>query len=112
VSQFDDAKSLVAHSEARLAAIRTLHDECLRDREIKPALLIEIKNFMENLRSALDYCAAALFAKYGHTTQKHPRIYFPYATHKDDRKNFLDKIVERSIPGLLHSRPDIVKRLE
>ncbi len=28
-------------------------------------LLIEIKNFMENLRSALDYSAHGLFDKYG-----------------------------------------------
>ncbi len=74
MTQFDDARELIIYSEAKLQVICTLHEECLEEQTIKPILLIEIKNFMENLRSALDYCAFALFDKYGHSKKATLRI--------------------------------------
>lgn len=112
MSQFDDARELVTHSEAKLQIICDLHQQCLTEQMIKPGLLIEIKNFMENLRSALDYCASMLFNKYGHSKKASPKIYFPYAKLTDEKGQFRTKIVERAIPGLLSSRPDIVDKLE
>ncbi len=67
---------------------------------------------MENLRSALDYAAATLFANYGSSRRRNPNIYFPYANEGTHQKTFRDEIVERSIPGLLACRPDIVDRIE
>jgi hypothetical protein len=111
MSRFDHARELVTHSEEQLDAIRNLHQKCLDEQVVTPTFLIEIKNFMENLRSALDYCAVALFDKYGHSTKAAPKVYFPYAKLTDDKSKFHSVIVERSIPGLLTSRPDIVDKL-
>jgi hypothetical protein len=108
MSQFHDAKELISHSRAKLETIRRLHDKCVKEQTIDPLLLIDIKNFMENIRSALDYCACALFTKYGHCNRRNPKIYFPYAKLADDRIKFQGEIVERAIPGLGSQRPDIV----
>jgi hypothetical protein len=112
MSQFDDARELVAHSETKLQTICNLHQKCLEEQAIKPVLFRAIKNFMENLRSALDYCAATLFDKYGHSKKANPKIYFPSAKLTDDKSRFRAEIVESSIPSLLSSRPDIVDMLE
>jgi hypothetical protein len=112
MTKFDDALELVKHSEENLEVILSLHQQCLEEQIIKPLFPIKIKNFMENLRSALDYCASALFAKYGYSKKAYPKIYFPYAKLSDDRCKFREKIVERAIPGLLFSRPDIVDKFE
>lgn len=112
MSRFDNARELVTHSKEKLDAIRNHHQQCLDERVVTPTFLIEIKNFMENLRSPLDYCAVALFDQYGHSTRADPKIYFPYAKLADDKSKFRSEIVERAIPGLCTSRPDIVDKLE
>lgn len=112
MSQFDDARTLVAHSQAKAETLSTLHKQCLAEKSVKHEFLIEVKNFMENLRSVLDYCARGLFATYGHSNKTNQKIYFPYARPSDDKIKFRNEIVERSIPGLLASRPDIVDMLE
>lgn len=111
MTQFEDAWHLVEHCEKELVRLREMHAHCLIERCIPPAFLIDVKNLMENLRSALDYCAVALFSAYGRPQSRTPKIYFPYARHDSDKRTFR-KTVERSIPGLLASRPDIVDRLE
>lgn len=110
--QFGDAKELVSHSGAKLEKIRVLHQKCLNEQVVEPALLIEIKNLMENLRSALDYCASALFEKYGRSKKAHPKVYFPYAKLSEDKNKFRAEIVDRCLPGVLGSRPDIAEKLE
>ena len=110
--QFDDARTLVEHSAAKIETVRTLHTECLANKSVTAEFLVEVKNFMENLRSVLDYCAHGLFAKYGQSNKAHPKIYFPYAIPPNDKLKFRNEIVKRSIPGLLATRPDIVDTLE
>ena len=112
MSQFDDARTLVEHSAAKIETLRTLHKECLLNKSVTAEFLVEVKNFMENLRSVLDYCARGLFAKYGQSNKAHPKVYFPYAIPPNDKLRFRNEIVERSIPGLLETRPDIVDTLE
>jgi hypothetical protein len=109
---FEDALHLVSHCAERLPTLRAGHDRCLADKAVEPGFQIEVKNFMENLRSALDYCAAGLFDKYGNAEKPNPKVYFPYAEGGESRQTFREKTVQRCIPGLLASRPDIVKRLE
>src|SRR6266513_308693 len=112
MSHFEDARALVSYSENKIGFLRNLHAQCLEEQAIKPEFQIEVKNFVENLRSALDYCARGLFEKYGKSTKANPKIYFPCAKRGDDRKKFRDEIVDHNIPGLLASRPDIVDHLE
>ncbi len=108
MSQFHDAEELISHSRTKLETIQRLHDRSVKEQVIDPLLSIEIKNFMENVRSALDYCACALFSKYGYSNKPNPKIYFPYAKLADNKVTFQGQIVDRAIPGLTSRRPDIV----
>ena len=80
MSYFDDAKDLVGHAREELPKIQKAYDECLHEQSVKRTLLIEIKNLMENLRSALDFTAHGLFDKYGYSSRPNPKVYFPYAS--------------------------------
>lgn len=109
---FEDAQALVDHAREDLAKIGKVYSESLEAKEVKGHLLVEIKNLLENLRSALDFAARGLFEKYGTSTKSDPNIYFPYARLDQDRAAFeKSKRIEACIPGLLASRPDIVDRL-
>jgi hypothetical protein len=112
VSHFDDARELIKYARDRLPEIQSAYDRSLSDQEIKPQLLIEIKNFMENLRSALDFTAHGLFDKYGSSTSKSPKIYFPYATLNQLETEFRrSSRIDACIPGLSSSRPDITEKI-
>ena len=65
MSFFDDAKHLVSESKNAFQDIEKSYQECLNQKNISPKLLIKIKNFIENLRSALDFTAHGIFDKYG-----------------------------------------------
>lgn len=109
---FQSAKELVNYANNSYSKIKKAYEDSLHERSIKTALLIEIKNFMENLRSALDYSAHGLFDKYGDKT-KNQNIYFPYAWEGLSYNDFRSKnIIEKNIPGLSKNRPDIVKIIE
>lgn len=113
MKQFKDAIELVEHCKLAFKKIEHAYDQSLNEKEIKTTLLIEIKNFMENLRSALDYTARGIFEKYGNCSNPAPNIYFPYAWKTLDKADFRDKrIVEKAIPGINSNRPDIVIRIE
>jgi hypothetical protein len=60
---FDDAKALIKHAESELPKIQKMNDRSLNARNIGVDLLVEIKNFFENLRSALDFTAHGLFER-------------------------------------------------
>jgi len=109
---FDDAKQLVGYARDRLPNIQSAYEASLSDKESKPQLLIEIKNFMENLRSALDFTAHGLFDNYGSSTSKSPRIYFPYAALNQSETEFrCSKRIKACIPGLSANRPDIAEKI-
>jgi hypothetical protein len=113
MSYFNDAKVLVSECQNTLTEIERAYQESLTSKEIKPSLLIKIKNFMENLRSALDFSAHGLFDKYGDRSDVGKNIYFPYAWDGLDLNGFRAKNrVEKYIPGLNASRPDIVLTIE
>lgn len=112
MSHFDDAAELVRHAKDDLAEVKKAYNESLHDKSIKPALLIKIKNLMENLRSALDFGAHGLFAKHGSSAKAAPRIYFPYATAAQDLAAFRQfNRIEQCIPGIT-AAPNVVATLE
>jgi len=109
----EDALELVNESKETLAEIKAAYEDSLHDQEIKPKLLIKIKNFMENLRSALDFTAHDLYDKYGTSSGDTPNIYFPYAWDELDLNGFRAKNrIEKCIPGLISNRSDIASRIE
>jgi hypothetical protein len=113
MAHFDDAKHLVYHAKNALPKLEQEYQSALHEKTIKPTLLIDIKNIMENLRSALDFSAHGLFTKYGSSPKADPNIYFPYAGLGQSQAAFqASKRIETSIPGITIARPDIVVRLE
>ncbi|MDO9097175.1 MAG: hypothetical protein Q7U60_03535, partial [Candidatus Methanoperedens sp.] len=113
MSCFDDAKALVDHSKETFKRITEIYNQSLKEKEIKSTLLIEIKNFMENLRSALDYTAHGVFDKYGSSYKGDPKIYFPYASISESMNDFRNKKrIEYCIPGIEKRRPDILTKIE
>lgn len=112
MNYFKDAEDLLIHAKDKLDQIKTVYSQSINEQAIKKTLLIDVKNIMENLRSALDFCAHGLFEKYGFTKKNRPQIYFPYAALKTSKVEFQrKKIIESKIPGI-ENRPDIVKLLE
>jgi len=110
---FEDAKALVASAQNMLREIKSNYDKSLHSKEISRELLVRIKNLMENLRSALDFSAHGLFEKYGAAAGSTPNIYFPYAWNGLSIADFRTKqLVEKKIPGITASRPDIVALIE
>ena len=113
MKQFDDARELTKHARDAFAKIEQAYRESLHDKEVKPRLLVEIKNVMENLRSALDFAAHGLFSKYGASPKPDPGVYFPYALEGQSVGDFRAKQrIDQCIPGLAAARPDIVQKLE
>lgn len=108
---FENAQQLVTHCEESWSGLTQLHDESIARHTVEPALQIEVKNFVENLRSALDYCAVELFRRYGGSQKASQRIFFPYAKPPQPASEFRSKQVEHCIPGLSAARPDIVEKL-
>jgi hypothetical protein len=109
----EDAIELINESKNILAEIKAAYEESLHDQEIKPKFLIKIKNFMENLRSALDFTAHHLFDTYGTSNSTSPNIYFPYAWNDLDLNGFRTKnLIQNKIPGLIANRPDIAADIE
>ena len=108
----EDAMALVTDSKSTIDTIKKEYDKSLYEKNIHPKLLIKIKNFMENLRSALDFTAHDLYNKYGDGSSK-SNLYFPYAWEGLDLIGFRQKQrIEKCIPGLSKNRPDIVSMIE
>ena len=113
MSYFDDANHLVRFASEHFHHIEEAYNASLSEKEIKPELLIEIKNFMENLRSALDFSAHGLFQNYGSSTAPNPKIYFPYALLSQSKEEFQKSLrINDCIPGLSTNRSDITTKLE
>lgn len=109
----EDAIELINNSKETLEEIKTAYNDSLHEREVKSKLLIKIKNFMENIRSALDFTAHELFDKYGISSGNVGNIYFPYAWEELDLNGFRTKNrIEKCIPGLISNRSDIAAKIE
>jgi hypothetical protein len=54
-SKFDDIEALLAKASGSLKEIEQHYKEALHSQTLNPALLVEIKDYQGNLRSALDY---------------------------------------------------------
>jgi len=111
MSYFDDAKNLVGHAKTLFQKIKQTYDESLNEQKVNPSLLIDIKNLMENLRSALDFTAHGIFDKYGDKSYT-GNIYFPYAWKDLDIVGYRSRNIIEKIPGLANSRPDIAVKIE
>lgn len=112
MADFAMAKALVDHAESEFNQILGHYESSLKSADIESALQIGIKNFMENLRSALDYSAHALFVKFGNSSASKPRAYFPYARDTQTLADFRRaNRIAVCIPGI-GANPAAVAALE
>lgn len=102
----DDAVSLVEDCESNLPSLKQLYETSLEKKEIDNLLLVRVKNILENLRSALDFCAQAMVLKYSNIEPK--RVYFPYATLNTSKEKFdNENRIAKALPDLKIKRPDL-----
>jgi len=107
--RLDDAKALIRKSEEQLKQLEGEYRASLSKKEISQELKIDIKNILENLRSALDYSASYIYRACC-SPKGSPNIYFPIAANGADVKDF-SSLANKNIPGLLGARPDIIQTL-
>ena len=95
-SRKNDIDALVANVKSEYKAIEGLYNASLHKKEIDPNLNIKVKNYLENARSILDYCAHAVADVAGVTSDK---IYFPIVERTSNAAGFQGSI-GRNLPGL------------
>lgn len=112
MKQITDALIILNFSTNMFDNIKLLYDKCTYEEDLTPILKINIKNFLENIRSSLDYTANYLFDKYCISSydQKElnkikKKIYFPILDNSDK----FNKSISNKFKGLPN---DIISILE
>jgi hypothetical protein len=106
MSRHADVSEVLRIADRQLAEIRSGYERALHDRSLD--LRVQVKNLMENFRSALDYMANDI---YDHSCQApraavglpRPKVYFPYGRTEADVRSG----VGRSLPNLETLSPDV-----
>jgi hypothetical protein len=109
----NDAKVCLSVSNSMLKEIERIYNESLLKDSIPSTLKVTIKNFLENIRSSLEYITNYVFytycsENYTETELKRKKVYFPI--RKD--KNYFDKCINKDFRGLHESKPEIYQILE
>lgn len=103
-----DIKALLNAAERQLDAINKAYRVALAGTDIPDEVTVEIKNFLENHRSALEYLAIRIRKTCCARPGPKEKVYFPIVS---SRKEFT-KAVKRSFPGLEPFRPDVFSALD
>jgi hypothetical protein len=115
----DDVRALLDHAKNQLRGpdgknMRRQYEESLGAKIVPATPRIEVKNFMENLRSALDYLAKDIYeavieprlAKAGKQSKK--EVYFPYGKDEHGFKSSIGT----NLPDLQALNPPIYDAIE
>lgn len=81
-SKYSDIEAVMQKAERSLVGIEEKYTESLKEKQINDELLVEVKDYLSNLRSALDYL--------WHKIPKVKGEYFPIANSEAD---FLNKVI-------------------
>ena len=108
MSRKNDIEALFKRDENLLIEIELKYEKALVKKEISYDLQIDIKDFLGNLRSILDYLACDLVEKFCQFTNAKDRIYFPI---RNDKTTF-DFVIKKSFPGLSKHCREAYKILE
>ena len=103
--RYIDVKSLLDHTEQKLEIIKKCYDQALHEKNISDFLRIDIKNVMENLRSALEYMAHDIAQL---LPGKRNKVYFPFGKNQQD----FSEALKRNLPELQNHSPDIYLLIE
>lgn len=102
------ARELVRHAREKFPEVRKQYQASLAAHEIRAPLRIDVKNILENVRSALEYAARHL-----HTAvlkgSAEAKVYFPIASRGARRVDFAS-LANRAVPGVV-GRPDVIAEL-
>lgn len=104
----NDVRGALEYVEKSLAAIKKDYDKSLEQKEICYNLRMQVKNVMENLRSALDYMALDTHESFPNQKNTKDKIYFPYGK---DQAAFEFR-VKKCFPELKATAPDIYLSFE
>lgn len=107
MGRLKDARALVDATDAALPKIEGLYQQSLTSRRVDQLLLVEIKNYLENLRSALDYLAKEVLDRFCNKNKGNLGG-FPVVRQQ---KDFAARI-NGMLPGLFASRPDIYQMIK
>ena len=109
-----DVRHLLDHVDNSLGYIKVAYDRALRDKRIAPPLRIDVKNAMENMRSALDYMAQDIADEIvaPHLANNNLKavklVYFPYGR---DQQTF-EAFVRRFLPDLHRLNSQVYEIIE
>ena len=106
MSRYEDIQAHLWIADKSLERIESSYQISLKDREILPQLKIEIKNYLENLRSVLDYLANEINERY---CSKKTKVYFPTSCYNH---NAFASYMRRYFPGLQVAKKDIYDKFE
>ncbi len=108
--RFDMARALVVRAQERRNWIGDDHgdpyEQALLSRTVPLEMEIALKEILDHLRSALDYCARQVCEACGPVPVA-KSVYFPIVAHSFDAKDFPSRI-GKLMPGVLGNRPDLV----
>lgn len=103
MQRISDAKLCLSEAQKMLVEIEEIYNKNVYKEQLPPVLKIKIKNFLENVRSSLEYATNYIFYTYcasNYTNKKlaeiSRKIYFPIY---DDKSHF-DKCINNKFKGL------------
>lgn len=103
----EDINSLIEVADELFDKIKKEYKESLKKQTLNPKIAVYIKNYLENLRSPLDYIANEIVDNVLHTQPA--RAYFPISsTDPDDFETYAN----RHLPGLKEADPALYDTLE
>lgn len=103
-----DIAALLTKADQQLETILKEYDLSLHRQSIAAPLLVDIKNYCENLRSVLDYLAHGIREKYCPNANPKDRFYFPIFPNA----TLFASQAEKWFPGLAIEVPAIWASLE
>lgn len=114
----EDSKILINDSRELLQEIESLYLQDISIGYDSPMLRVRIKQFLENINSALDYAAFSVFTEYcaERVKQEKPHkfvnieknVYFPCKQKKEGQYGF-DKYIDERFPFLKEEKPEVVE---
>ncbi|MDA2933459.1 hypothetical protein MYX82_03860 [Acidobacteria bacterium AH-259-D05] len=108
MARLDDITSLLEVADELFEEIQTEYDQSLEAQDINPKLAVNIKNYLENLRSSLDYLATEICEQVLSLPKSH-KTYFPVACK--NKKAFLN-FTQNNFPGLDKANSPLHSALE
>lgn len=108
MSRLEDISILLVAADQLLEKICAEYDQSLASKEISRALPVYIKNYLENLRSPLDYVAAEICERML-TVRRSQKAYFPISC---ENHQAFKRHVGNYLPGLDKASPALYQRLD